>query len=570
MKPTKSKYGIAGRVISFLAIILMCLPNAYAVNLSDNSIQESLAKQHEDLASAQTLNDSITALFNIIDLSEAQGKKILPLQKDMLELMKRAQNIPGILDMARNISNNEKSTAEERAELLAYVKKLPKSPEVTEAIAFLNITDMRRNAIETSSYVSQEDLAELQRLADQYNSLKNSPQTNSESLYNRITLLFKLCTYLQLYAPGTLLHEHMEELGTLIRASNSQNIALESFYRNMLLNVDYDLGDYASLQIHVADFLDMVNRMEAQYHKQGRQFRSLDHYRYRAYRWLLGAYDNITAQTLKNAHDSVVVIAARNTISRKDFVKGGRATVYHYMLTGRYREAIPLIEKALHGSEELRHHERLLALMVEAARKINDKETLVSALDQYNSYLMAIIERKQAASEIEFKIINEGEEFSQKHAELLKQNELLNKDGSDSEMLLIAIASGLILIFVIWIAIAYWRRRKLSLSLRKATNELAAERDSLRQTHERIRQRREEANTAHIDKTEFLHDISYEILEPAKAIVGYAQLISDSQTNTENQSLYANISNTLNENLNELTATVNKITNNETDKLKNA
>jgi len=583
-------------------VVLLVLPLKLSAFTADRQrVMNSLLGK---LAKASTLVDSIKIGYDITDLNlqsdvttEEQRRPFVML----LSMLKRSGDLRGQCDIIRQLAVMKVSTPQQRDELMAYTRTLPNSAFRNETMAFIRmciaeyaVSDAKRHrrqqipeqaadadvldldnvnfksrplskaqqdSIETKLMAQNEALKLFQGRADNY--LIDDP--SNESLYDLIARLYELCVDLREYMPGSMLKEYLEKLRVYIEMLPDNNLTIKSMYLYTSHLAFASLGEYDEMVDACRTYLNYLDTLEAHFRSEDRPLCDYCFFRFKGYATLLGCYKDLPQDEVNTClafMRSMPDALAEEKKHKTSF------WAFYLMASKKYSEALPMIGALLEENNSDALNELLLKMFVDAAELTGNYDAEVKGLVKYNEFLRDRKDYLQGFSEIEVRMKNENSEQYLENMKLTEQNLILaNNEKETNSLFVVSLTCALVLVLVV-LSIIYVHARSKEKKLKVLNDELSKERDTLKDAHAKLLHAREQTNMMYQNKLNFFHDISYEIVEPTKAINDYLQLIVDSSPKEKREVLERMLGN-IETNVNEIKDLVKHVVNTTETQLQN-
>lgn len=487
---------------------------ATAVSSTAQPIIDSL---RDELAEATTPSDSITLLYNILDLSPygEQGRVL----DQLYGLAERNGEISVMGDVLRHQSNYFSKNDSMQTLIIERANRIPDENERQTTLLFAKV---RKNATLVRS------LPENKRQAQLRDYLARHASSSSMDTYARIEYLFYLCAYLRSATDGDLLTKYLKELQELIDNLPARDMSLKSLFYTQaaisyLTNEMYDEAIEANKNL-----LSIIDELKRQYATKGRTYRNYDRSAYLCYRRLLRCYEALTSEEADNYYNKILALYMSDPSLTSDFNTNQQPTIYYLMAKERYDEVIPILLAQL-GNKTISRADRffLSEALLKASRAVNDSKAELAALRVHDSMLRDRIAAKAAERYKELQIVYEVDNLKAENDQLLVANRNGAAASHTQMMLFVTVCLILMAALVVVLFILNHRSSRLTKNLRRVNDQLVKERDNLERTQADLIDARDKAKSAERVKTEFVNNISHEIRTPLAAIVEYSNLISD-------------------------------------------
>jgi signal transduction histidine kinase len=499
-------------------ILLITMP----FSVRATSVIDSLKRE---LAQTSVSTDSLDILYNIFDLSDANGQK--EYFGIIFNLAKRLGNDAACNDMIRNYTEGYTGTEEELTRLIGLAEELTPSTDRSETLTMLHIRRAAAIARKTSPIERRELL---------HHTLQSYTNATVDNVYRKVELLFSVCVILGSDTKGSLLSEYYDQLRELVRTlpPSSSSALRRAFFEQAARAYTYNF-DYVKAVAADKMLLSLLNRQERKHWSEGRKYFNLNFNRYDTYRRLLSNSVALTNDEIESYYNAIKEIAAHDKAISDDLEDNERVYIYYNMAIHNYSVALPIIKRQLKNNPIARYRRYYLKAAIEASRALNDKETLMEASLAYNDILDELLNNKNSERYRELEIVYSVTDLKSKNAELeVEKRETAIRNGRIA-IIAIIVAMLLLAVFFILLLGGYRKSRLLTEELHKSNQLLTAERDTLKTTQDELIKARDEAKTADKQKTEFLYNMTHEVTAPLNAITEYTQLLMESLDDSKRQ-----------------------------------
>lgn len=483
-------------------------------NVDNAAVIDSL--QHR-LSEVTTAADSISLMYDIFDLSSHSGRA--PVAQKMLALAQRSGDTAVALDMIRQLANTYYKSPDSLNRYMRLLSTFPTSDDRSATQTFLEL----RQAERISRHADETSRRELLRTTvNDWN--KNTDDTDP---YRRVSQLGQICIILGNDRHQPLVIEYLDKVLNEVEKLPRNDFAVHNIIYNQAINVftNIDIPDRAvGLD---KNMLQIMQNMETSYHARGRKYRNFDSNRFITYRNMIQNYEGMTAEEVREAYDSIQSLARRNP-DVKQTLSHDLTEAYYMMATGEYAKAIKLFKEYLAtASPDNFNRMRLLGSIIKAAKKIDDKPTLLEYTIEYNEQLEKFISDGVAETYNELLTFFNVEDLQVRNTRLELEN-LYDQMRHQRLLIIASIVIFIVMAVVIFILIKVVRKsRKLAGNLTESNTALEQERASLLDTRQALVFARDEARSAEQRKTKFIENMSDDITRPLEAIVEYSNLIAD-------------------------------------------
>ncbi|MBD5213692.1 MAG: HAMP domain-containing histidine kinase [Bacteroidales bacterium] len=509
-----------------LLFSLALLTAASSLMASVSRSQHSLDSIRYELATASTPDDSIRLYYDIFDLTPREKKKYIA--QELYEMGVRHANAEVQLDMLCQLTLFNLDNDTLRAQ---YQKKAEQmSPSSRQRMTALYISVV--NDVQAARY--SKDPASKKRLRRLIN---RATIEDGASVYTRLEVAMTLCAFLDGKGRNAMLSKYLDEAETYISRLSYRLNALDTYFMAQASANYTAVGDFKKAIAIDKKLIETFDSAETKYNTQGRQFRNYDYERYNAYRRILLNFPELTPQEVEYYYGKVQEMARRDETQTVESEFYQRPTIYYYLATGRYHEAIPLLFKQLrdtdqHLSPTIRLN--MINYLIEAAEKTGDKEALNEAYKMYRDVKEDndLYDDQQEFLDMQFcyETNTLNLERSQLAVDRMRSDRENRIRAKKSDRVILYSALLVVLILIVALAFMYrtgLRMKKLNARSAKDNAALKEERDTLRRTQGDLMRASERVRRADQQKEEFINNVSNEIQTPVNAIVEYSQLIVD-------------------------------------------
>lgn len=494
--------------------------------------RESMIKS---LASATTPLDSITLLYNIYDLCIDNAEEADSVGGLIYDFAKRM----GYEDVALDILRDLAQIHFEDIRMLMLIEfilnsEFEPSDMQKETLIFVKIY----KAYLEMSYTSEKEMKDkIVRIINNYGA------TYSSDPYERLMQQFLQCIFIGHETQGELLTQYLDVLERLLQNLPRQSDKLMArLYKQKAYSYTINSDPKRAVEAD-KKLLALYDHTEDVNHRQGRPYRSMDHFRHNSIARMLSNYSALTLEEVDSLAQRMAEIeAARPSLAdKKHRVPDYRA--YQLMAHGQYAEAVDPLKALV--ADETDHIERrmLLKQLIIAAEHSGRKAELLEASKAYAKSMEDYLDSKLSECFRELQIIFNVDQLEADSAntELKIQQQIGRRHSLRLRGLLIA-AGVLSLLLLLFIAL-YNRYRTISGHLAETNASLAARHDELQKRTDELTRTIEEAHQAEQQKDAFIQYISSTISLPLRSMMEYATKIIDDPVNREKPFLkrFANV-----------------------------
>ncbi len=500
------------KILALMILLVFSVPVKGADHryLAD-SLKRELAKVHTPV-------DSIHIYYDLFDLSKITERKAL--SRQIYDLARRTHNITAQLDMLRHMANIAESEDSDSTilECERLAKQLPEIDLQNTTLVFIN---MKRIAQRSRLMTDSARTAFFQDEMNKY------PGDEKASLTEQLLHHFTIMMFMGGNRRGSLFSDNIKHLGTLVEQLPVEAEALRNNYYTQAARMYTMIGDYKNGLEADREMLRGIHEMEQRYHKQGRKFRNFEIYYFGIYRRMLVNYRGLSPEDVDTIYGKVLELAEKNADVAADMDRNRRATIFYLLSKERYPEALKLLREKIDFQGNKTYRLIMLREAVEAATKINDKESLLFFMPEYLKSLEEIVSHENLSETISKEVEYKTNEYKRNKdlldSEIAERNETIHRVTVYTAI----IATVVLLSFILILYNLYRRSKKLAIDLSRRNLELKSERDKLRRSESDLRVASERANKASTLKEDFINNISREIKVPLDSIVEYSQFIVD-------------------------------------------
>lgn len=475
----------------------------------------SLDSLNNALSEAATTSDSIRILYDLYDLSPR--KESIKIAWKMLEIAERTHDSKLGLDMLRQIANVSSRNDSVLADLQMRCRSYPESDDKSSTATFIAL----RRAGHDARYIPEKErLKKIENVIHRFQRVKEygSPFDNIEQLGT-------LCILLGNGTHHVLLGKYIDKSIDMLSTLPDSDFAVRNLIYNQATALYTNINIPEKAIAANRQLLDIIERMTADYHRNGRKYRNFDVNKYTIYRNMLQNYSGMSDAEIQACYDSVVAISRRNPDLAAEYANSRIAEPYYLMATHRYREAIPLLRNIVDRNPDLFNRIRALRQLLTAAREVGDADELLNASTNYIAVQDELMEMSSQEAYAELQVIYDYNELSRKHAQLqLMQSQM--KLNHQRILIIIGVIALLALVIVLIIVLRLKRKsQSLASTLAKSNDALEIQNQNLTSAQRDLMLARKQAHSAERQKTDFIDYINHEITTPLDTIVEYTHLI---------------------------------------------
>ncbi|MDE5643615.1 MAG: HAMP domain-containing histidine kinase [Muribaculaceae bacterium] len=470
------------------------------------------------LAEAPNSVDSMDIAINLFDLNfddnaSQYGEIAYRLAMEHGEMDKA-------MSMLRQLTTSYQNDIDKLTDLERRTSTLPNSSYKNELATFISL---RKSYYQAYSIPAEERSEKMKILVKDYLSLK---PTHDE--YENIRRLFELCIYLHaIYEQSALLRKYYDKLDQMIERLPPDQTSLRNLYYSMAAtSYSNQFMPQKAVEMDLR-LLQYINANKKRYIANGRRYRTFDTNLYSIYCQILSNYDALTQEEIERYYAAINEIAARNVRIADDMQRTERPQIHYCMANRQYDKALPMLKRHINELANRKNAIYFNRAMMTAANATGDTEAYKTAAAMYIKLLEDYIRNRTAHNLAELTItydLNEARSKSQKLLEMQKESEA----RTSMQLLYYTIAIAVLMLVLAVVFIYQWsRKRRNSLQLKAAIDNLKQERDTLQRVQNDLILARDQARDADRQKTDFIHMISHQVKTPLQAISEYTGLIVD-------------------------------------------
>lgn len=499
-------------IFALLLLAVMAVPDVRGARRQ--MIIDSL--EHR-LSTLRSPSDSLKVLWDLFDIQNTSSRR-LPLIENVYRTAVNTRDTAACIEAIMYQANIQSGDSAGLARLNEKLLGFKPSPEMREAQVFVKFLRVETRLRHLRSKPSYRDMS---RMIRRFDSISGS---NS---YDKMLLLYSLCTYLATTTQGGLLEDYATKLAAMVDTVHLPMGSLRNLVYSRVAPVYTNNGASKKAVETDRKLLNIVDSLSHVYEKRGRKFRKLERSRYISYRRMLANYKALTPGEVEMYHKLIEDLAAENPDIQRDLDHSPRAHAYYYMATGRYEEAVKAIQQCLAqpGMNEMQNY--LYDALYEAAAQTGDRQTQLNAALQYNSLLRKQLNDRADERFRELQIIYDVGELRAENEHL---EESKNRARLNNTYIIIGITAAALVVLLILILILVAQNRKMKAlagNLRQSAEHLMKERNDLRKAQEELIEARDQAKAADKLKTDFVNNMSHEIRIPLTTVAEYTRLIID-------------------------------------------
>lgn len=493
---------------------------------------KALADARQQLAAAKTASDSITPLFNIYDLSSRNERKVVaPI---LFATAQRLNNVKVQLDLLRNLSKTFKDNNEAITKILAATKALPSSAEQLETVTYIEVLHTTAHARVSNEADKQRMLVEYIR---QFEDFDSKSDMTDEELNAKILSLFNAVVYLSFTHYYELMQRSLGDLEVLINRLPFQLLPLRNIFFSQAA-MAYSEMDLPQKSIEAdRELTSILNGQMESYRKQGRPYREFNNDFYEINRRMLGNAAALDRPEVEKLYNEIHKLAEIDSDIAADLRDNPRASAYYYMAIGDWETAVPLLKRSLELTSNANQQRKLIRGLIKGAHAIGDQATELQAATTYIKMLEEFKAERSTERVGELQLVSEINNLRRDNLELELEKSKSKHARIRGIIIISLILVPILVMLIIGLFMMYRRTRHLTVSLAKSNNELKDERDKVVAAKREAEAARDRAQKALSAKSEFINNISHEIMTPLNAISDYSRLIADCITDEKRRYL---------------------------------
>ena len=521
--------------IYYVVFAIMCFISAETLLGKSRTVNtETTEKLWNQLKNIKNSSDSVKILYDIYDLTSASKSTIAGRKENeqVLDMIYSAALNAGDTASALNAIRILVTIARYDIPFINSQQKrissLPESIEKKETEAYLNL-QRHVYATRDTTISSEKRQQNFHKLTLQLDKIKNS-----KDMYDRMNFDFALMLYGANLIRPKQLNGYMTELNRLVEQTRSEGYPIKFLFYTTAPIIYDDNQEWEKAVEADRRLLKLLDKLEAEARKDNRLYLNYDRERFTAYRRMLSNFNILPKGEPERIYNELQNLINKLPDDQITTIDRLAIEASWNMYQHNYEKALQLLRGVL-SSKRFLNKPKYIMLYINAAASTGSYEDLQRGQDMY---IELIKKRAEDASDTEYNRMRVALDIDQLEA---SNEEAMNvATGAEIEVdkaihekdmfILIAIIIIFISMLIILAVqfVAYRRNRRTALKLKETNLELINERDSLKKTKNELEAARDRATQAIRQKTEFIHNVSHEISEPAKAIAGFSQLIVDS------------------------------------------
>lgn len=358
--------------------IIMLVACAFSASGDNNATKSQIIKKYnKELSTATSARDSVRILYYLFDLSDRKGK--LKYAWEIYHTAERADNVNAQLDMLRNLgtfyANNDS--------VVQHLLKLTEKISNDNARAATRTYIINQNINRKSRHPEDN---QLQRML--LDSITKAHDYDGDDIYDKISLLYQIIQYLGIDADGILFKECLDRYAELMEDLPNSDYPLKNqFYTTAAMIHSRMNGNPQKAIQFDRNLIDIIEQLQHMYIKKGRRFRNYDTNKFISYRRMMSNYTALTSEEIEEIHDSLQMLYERDPDVKRTMNQEGQAFAFYHMATKNYEAAIPALKGILKNPDMSAYQkQKYNSMLIEASKEIGDKQTYISAMEEYITF----------------------------------------------------------------------------------------------------------------------------------------------------------------------------------------
>lgn len=373
------------RCVSIVILAMVMLTGAFHVRAT--VIDMAAMKEWQNrLARSKNAADSITALYNLFDISLRNDSGVY--SAPLVQLTSRTKNFDVMLDVLRKLGNSMRADSIAYRSIREAIAQTPPSEDQYESLLFIDLT---RFNWEVSNMSDAQRMTLLQRLIADY---QDNPDT---SLYDRILPLYRITILLGRTVGGDLYSDYMDRLYLFIKELPDPNGPLSSLYYTQAATAYTFTNEPEKAVKACKRLLEITDNLKELNQKQGYLYANYNSVEYIYLRRMLVNYPALTDEEIEQYCGRLMELVNEDARLRQEFNYLGRARGYYLVATKRYAEAIPELMKSLRNETDREFRTRAYPMIILSAKESGN----MKVLNEISADYIAMLEEERAARQIE-------------------------------------------------------------------------------------------------------------------------------------------------------------------------
>lgn len=410
------------RCVSVVIMAMVMLTGAFQARAS--VIDMAAMKEWQTrLASSKNASDSITALYNLFDISLRNDSGVY--SAPLVRTASRTKNFDVMLDVLRKLGNSMRSDSNAYHRIREAIAQTPPSEDQYESLLFV---DLSRFNWEVSNMSDPDRMTLLQRLIADY---QDDPDA---SLYERILPLYRITILLGRTVGGDLYSDYMDRLYLFIKELPDPDGPLSSLYYTQAATA-YTFTDEPEKAVKACKrLLEMTENLKKLNKSRGYLNANYNSVEYIYLRRMLVNYPALTDEEIERYCGRLMELVDKDERLHQEFNHLGRARGYYLVATKRYAEAIPELMKSLRNETDREFRKRAYPMIILSAKESGNTKVF----NEISADYIAMLEDERAARQVEK--INELQLLLDINAESKERIRQLNESyNRDTQRLTVAL-----------------------------------------------------------------------------------------------------------------------------------
>lgn len=347
-------------------------------------VNQAMADSIVKNLSRGTSADTIRQLYDAFDLTPYKNRG--EIGWDILNVARRTRNYGVMTDMLLQLSSIYMSDSITLNKLFTVLDELPDNDKKKSVRLFMRVEEVTGEA----TYLPVNERNQKLRAY-----LKEDMHTK-EDIYEDVFDLYSVVLYLGKESKGNMYYEYIDRLEKMIRELPENYYIKNMFYTSAAIFYTQNNNPEKAVECD-RQLLKQIEKLEEMYAEQGRKYRNYDRFKYICYRRMLHNYEALSMDEVKDLYARCGRLAEKDEEVASAFNENGRVKAYRMLADHNYAGAIPYLKQAVKSDKDKITRRVLLGFLVTAADSVGDKPTLLSALQEYNKYLVE--EQKEKSQE---------------------------------------------------------------------------------------------------------------------------------------------------------------------------
>lgn len=338
------------------------------------------------LSQSRNATDSITALYNLFDISLRNDSGVY--SAPLVRLTSRTKNFDVMLDVLRKLGNSMRADSMAYRNIRETIAQTPPSEDQYESLLFIDLT---RFNWEVSNMSDTQRMTLLQRLITDY---QDNP---GQSLYDRILPLYRITILLGRTVGGDLYSDYMDRLYLFIKELPDPDGPLSSLFYTQAATAYTFTNEPEKAVKACKRLLEITQNLKERNQKRGYVYANYNSIEYIYLRRMLVNFPALTDKEIEQYCGKLMELVEADERLREEFNHLGRARGYYLVATKRYAEAIPELMKSLHNETDREFRTRVYPMIILSAKESGNQKVLNEISDDY----IAMLEEERAARQVE-------------------------------------------------------------------------------------------------------------------------------------------------------------------------